>query len=428
MVDQLDYLLNQAHAPQSDGLLNRGRGVFHLARSFSRHRPGLQRYRFVGPINSLRLNGKFSQAVAGSGSCPRAKCGGVRKESRASLAPSRRTAASSPRATPRRISRWKQVVRRRLGGWSRVWSTHSTLAGGNPPPQRGAEGPDLESGSPPACRTQLAAARPEEGGRVIDVAAAPRRSGRRGGRGNAESSLSASLPDRRSVRNIHGGGRSPNNRRDTPDAFLRADLRVVESEDFSTILTTDQAALFRAPRGYRHLPLHQRHALTPPPQFAALQQCVQILMDHSKRPGSAVLAAVSGSPGSPPQLSLERTSRAAANSNCGISTRYPASAPAKPKCGEVSKSKGWSPALRSRPMMISASLWVRLVKTVWKAATAIDITANDEASYAGPVALDRNRDALPALAGATGSTLNVSFLRAFSLFEERCEADDRDDT
>ena len=68
-----------------------------------------------------------------------------------------------------------------------------------------------------------------------------------------------------------GGGRSPDNRRDTPDAFLRADLRVVESEDFSTILTTDQAALFRAPQGYRHLPLHQRHALTPTPQFAALQ-------------------------------------------------------------------------------------------------------------------------------------------------------------
>jgi hypothetical protein len=27
-------------------------------------------------------------------------------------------------------------------------------------------------------------------------------------------------------------------------------------------------------------------------------------------------------------------------------------------------------------MMISASLWVRLVKTVWKAETSIDITAN----------------------------------------------------
>jgi hypothetical protein len=44
---------------------------------------------------------------------------------------------------------------------------------------------------------------------------------------------------------------------------------------------------------------------------------------------------------------------------------------------------GWSPALRNKLITTSASLCVRLVKTVWKAATAIDITANVELSCKG---------------------------------------------
>ena len=39
---------------------------------------------FCGIANPLRSKGKFRQAVAGSGGCLRAKCGGARKENRAS--------------------------------------------------------------------------------------------------------------------------------------------------------------------------------------------------------------------------------------------------------------------------------------------------------------------------------------------------------
>ena len=66
------------------------RGAFHAAATLSKRG-------FCGIDNPLRPNGKFRQAVAGSGSCPRAKCGGVRTENRASLAPSQMTAASWPR-------------------------------------------------------------------------------------------------------------------------------------------------------------------------------------------------------------------------------------------------------------------------------------------------------------------------------------------
>ena len=49
-LQQLDDGLNQAHAPQGEGLLNRCRDVFHVARRFSRRRRPLQKQGFVGFI------------------------------------------------------------------------------------------------------------------------------------------------------------------------------------------------------------------------------------------------------------------------------------------------------------------------------------------------------------------------------------------
>jgi hypothetical protein len=51
LVNQLDYLLNQAHPPQGDGLLNRLRGVFHTPRSLSRPRRPFPKQGFVGSMN-----------------------------------------------------------------------------------------------------------------------------------------------------------------------------------------------------------------------------------------------------------------------------------------------------------------------------------------------------------------------------------------
>ena len=163
---------------------------------------------------------RFRKRVAGRGSCPRAKCGGVRKENRASLAPSQTTDAGSPRMRRHRKPCYQPVVRRLLLGSSLARSRHSTLVGGNPPLRCGAEGPDLGSGSPPSCRTQLATAGREPPDRASDAAAGPRKSNRKEDKGNVEHSLARPLPDRHSADNIHGGGRSPDNRGDRPAEIL----------------------------------------------------------------------------------------------------------------------------------------------------------------------------------------------------------------
>jgi len=170
--------------------------------------------------NPCSPTGTFRQAVAGSGSYPRAKCGGVRKENRASLAPSQMTDASLPRTRPPRKPCSKPVVRRPLGGSLLARSRHSTLAGDNRPPRRGAEGPGLWPGSPPVDQSHFVAAQRESIGRVIDAPATLRRSDRKKDRGNAECSLSRFLADRHTARSFRESERSPDNRGDTQDAFL----------------------------------------------------------------------------------------------------------------------------------------------------------------------------------------------------------------
>ena len=66
LVNQLDYLLNQAHPPQGDGLLNRLGCVFHAARSLSRRRRPFPKERFVGPITlcgSMKNSNRRLQAA-----------------------------------------------------------------------------------------------------------------------------------------------------------------------------------------------------------------------------------------------------------------------------------------------------------------------------------------------------------------------------
>jgi hypothetical protein len=74
-------------------------------------------------------------------------------------------------------------------------------------------------------RTQLAAARREPTGRAIDAAAAQRKSDRNEDRGNDGCSLSWSLPDRRSIRNIMAVHGRRTTYGDIKVEILRADLR-----------------------------------------------------------------------------------------------------------------------------------------------------------------------------------------------------------
>jgi hypothetical protein len=189
------------------------RGAFHAATAPCKNKVLWDRFTGRGPR-------KFRSAVADSGSRPRAKCGGVRIENRASLALSQMTAASLPKTQPPRISRWKQVVRTPPLGSLLARSRRSTLVGGNRPPRLGAAGPDPGFGSPPAGRNPLAAAPRAPPGRAIDAAAAPRRSARKEDGGNVECALPRPLLDRHTAGNSRDGGRSPDNRRDTPDEIL----------------------------------------------------------------------------------------------------------------------------------------------------------------------------------------------------------------
>src|SRR5215470_1029215 len=101
---------------------------------------------------------------------------------------------------------------------------HSTPAGGNLPPRRGAEGPDLVFGSPPACQTRLAVVRRGQADRASDAVAAPKRSDHTENRDNAGSAPSAPPPrhrrDRRNDSSIHACAPCPDNRWGTLAAFL----------------------------------------------------------------------------------------------------------------------------------------------------------------------------------------------------------------
>ena len=178
---------------------------------------------FCGMANPLRCKEKFRSAVAGSGSGARAKSGGVEKENRASWTRSQMTGASSPKKGRLQQPCLKPVGRRPLAGFLPARSKHSTRAGGSPPPRRGAEDPDLGSGSPPFGRNPLAAARRGSAGRVIDAEAGPRRLNRKDGTDTAGYSLPPplpwSLPDQRNARKCHDNAPSPDNRGGTPDAI-----------------------------------------------------------------------------------------------------------------------------------------------------------------------------------------------------------------
>lgn len=98
LVNQVDNLLNQGQAPQGGGLRNRLRSVFHMPASLSHRCRTVQKQRFVGWLSPCGPTKNFRPAVAGNGSGPRAKCGGVQKENRASWTPSQMTAAGLSRA------------------------------------------------------------------------------------------------------------------------------------------------------------------------------------------------------------------------------------------------------------------------------------------------------------------------------------------
>src|SRR6185436_7710519 len=101
---------------------------------------------------------------------------------------------------------------------------HSTPAGGHLPPRRGAEGPDLQFGSPPACQTRLAVVRRGWADRASDAVAAPKKSDRTENRDNAGSAPSAPAlrrrPDQRNDRSIHACAPSPDIHWGTLAAFL----------------------------------------------------------------------------------------------------------------------------------------------------------------------------------------------------------------
>ena len=85
---------------------------------------GYEAYTFnliLGPAGKSRVvwdgrlagcPGRFREAVADSGSCPRAKCGGVRKENRASSALCPEPYASQPKVRSPRKRSSQSVVRR----------------------------------------------------------------------------------------------------------------------------------------------------------------------------------------------------------------------------------------------------------------------------------------------------------------------------
>jgi hypothetical protein len=176
----------------------------------------LTKTELCGTANSPGTPGRFTEAVASSGSCPRAKSGGVRTENRASLAPSPWSYASSSTVRLLLKPTSQSVVRRPAEGYRLARTRHSTLAGGNRPPRRGAAGPDPGSGSPPVGRNPPAIVPLESPDTAADAAAAPKSSGRTTSSDTGKSVPTRCLLDRQSDRSAHGGISSPNNRANTP--------------------------------------------------------------------------------------------------------------------------------------------------------------------------------------------------------------------
>src|SRR2546426_12578252 len=110
---------------------------FSCARSLFHPRVGRQKSCCVGSLADLPI-GVFREAVAYSGSCPRAKYGGVGKENRASWSPSSSPCANPSTARMLQKPALQLVVRRPPGGCRLARKTNSTLVGGNPPPRLGA--------------------------------------------------------------------------------------------------------------------------------------------------------------------------------------------------------------------------------------------------------------------------------------------------
>jgi hypothetical protein len=164
--------------------------------------------------------GSFTEAVADSGSCLRAKYGGVRTENRASSAPSPCSHASWPTVRSLQKRSRKSVVRRPPSGCQLARTRHSTLAGGNRPPRLGAVGPDLESGSPPDRRNPPVSAPLESPDTAADAAAAPKSSSRTDGTDNVPLAPDRCLQDPRSACSVRGNAPSPDNRADTPAEIL----------------------------------------------------------------------------------------------------------------------------------------------------------------------------------------------------------------